>query len=117
MSSKDGPMRCILSLHDRIALRYRHDKRSVDLRRIDRFMTNLKRVGFVKNIGSNGKEARYFLIEGRSWQKACRQLHATVTPSFVLWAEAEFLAFLESELTHRHPSECPPSDGDRPETP
>lgn len=70
------------------------------LERINRLMSSIKRVGFLEHIPLNGAEGRYFIIDGHSWQNACRDLHMEAESSFVLWEETDFLSFLKSQVAN-----------------
>ena len=68
------------------------------LERLNRMMSSIKRVGCVENMPLNGTSGTYLIIEGRSWEVACRDLGLAAAPSDVMWEEMEFLAFLRSQV-------------------
>lgn len=88
----------VLALQDVLVSQKPRRGTSRGLERLNRMMSSIKRVGCVENMPLNGTEGTYLIIEGRSWEDACRDLGLAVAPTFVMWEEMEFLSFLRSQV-------------------
>ena len=88
----------VLALQDLLVSQQPGRGTSRGLERLNRMMSSIKRVGCVENMPLNGTSGTYLIIEGRSWEVACRDLGLTAAPTFVMWEEMEFLAFLRSQV-------------------
>lgn len=92
-------MKAILTLHENML---DMQKKCLDpnvIKHVDEFMSELKGIGLVEGLEISGFRGRYFLIDGNSWGRACRKLHANPVPNFVIWEEADFFNYLNSLLT------------------
>lgn len=88
----------VLALQDILVSQKPRRGTSRGLERLNRMMSSIKRVGCVEKMPLNGTEGTYLIIEGRSWEDACRDLGLAVAPTFVMWEETEFLSFLRSQV-------------------
>jgi hypothetical protein len=98
VSRKKAVMAGVLALQDLLVSRKPGRGASRGLERLNRMMSNIKRVGCVEEIPLNGTKGTYLIIEGRSWEDACRNLGLDAAPTFVMWEETEFLSFLRSHV-------------------
>ncbi|MHC5056954.1 MAG: hypothetical protein ACYTKD_19915 [Planctomycetota bacterium] len=98
MSSKEAVMAKVLALQDLLVSQSPRPGKSRGLERLNRMMSSIKRVGCVENMPLNGTSGTYLIIEGRSWEVACRDLGLAAAPTFVMWEEMEFLSFLRSQV-------------------
>lgn len=103
MSAKNHMIQKILSLENLIISQQKEHSDPLVLDRFNQFIENLKGIGLIEGMGQNHQKARYFLFEGASWQKVCRELKETITPNFIMWEEAEFYSFLETLLNTPNP--------------
>lgn len=88
----------VLALQDLLVSQQPGRGTSRGLERLNRMMSSIKRVGCVENMPLNGTSGTYLIIEGRSWEVACRDLGLGAAPTYVMWEEMEFLAFLRSQV-------------------
>jgi hypothetical protein len=86
-------------LHQLIASRHKNDRTTSGIQRLNVFMTELKSVGIIDGIDVGGHKGRYFLIDGSSWVKACKNLKHLESPNFVLWEESAFFSLLEQLIS------------------
>ena len=69
--------------------------------RLIRLMSEIKSVGCIEKMAINGGQGTYLVIDGQSWQDACRDLGVSTAPSFVMWEETAFFSFIQSQLMSR----------------
>ncbi len=86
------------SLRHRMVFPQGKNRDVAGIKRINRFISNIQGAGLIDGIELNGKKGRFLFIKGVSWQNACRVLKEAAAPSFVVWEEAEFFSFLESQF-------------------
>jgi len=98
MSEKSPVIDKIIALQHSLSSQNKEKGSSGALKRLNKLMSNIKRVGFIEKIQLNGEEGRYLIIDGHSWQSVCQDLHLAAESSFVLWEENEFLSFLQSHF-------------------
>ena len=98
MSRIGSIMKKILVIQRRLVSQKPKRGRCPGLERVNQLMSNIRGVGLIEEMKINGSEGRYLIIDGRSWQRACRGLKMSTAPSFIMWEESEFLSFLESDL-------------------
>jgi len=98
MYDKENVMSKILSLDQLIISQQRRNRNSIGLKRLHRLIENVRGVGMVDGAVLDRGYGRYFLIDGASWQRACKELKHTITPNFIMWEETDFFTFLESML-------------------
>lgn len=91
-------MQKILSLDKLIISQQKTSNNPTGLKRLQDLIDIIKGVGMIEGANIDHKDGRYFLIDGSSWQKACKELHQPITPNFIMWEESEFFLFLESLL-------------------
>jgi len=102
MSDKHNIMQNIISLHNMIISQHNYHANTLGIEKMNRLINEINEVGYIEGVGIKGIEGRYFLIDGESWQHACRNLEMKIFPSFVMWEESDFYAFLESVLQTSH---------------
>ena len=71
---------------------------SEGIERLNKFVSDIKGVGLIEGMTLNGRKGRYFLIDGHSWENACRRLERPVAATFIAWDEADFFEFLKSQF-------------------
>ncbi len=98
MFNKENVMNKILTLDQLIISQQKEGHTPMGLKRLHTLIKNIKGVGMVQGPVLDHGNGRYFLIDGASWQQACKELKYTITPNFIMWEETDFFAFLESLL-------------------
>ena len=98
MFDKEDIMARIMSLDQLILSQQKGGRNSLSLRRLRNLLESIKGVGMVQGPALDHGNGRYFLIDGASWQKACKELKHSITPNFIMWEETDFFSFLESLL-------------------
>lgn len=109
MSNNNNTIQNIISLHNLILSQHRHGEKDVGVEKMNQLLKEINEIGFIEGLGVEGIKGRYLLIEGRSWEHACRNMHDVITPSFVMWEETEFMTFLKSLITSTIPSQIKPT--------
>jgi len=82
-------------------LQRKRNVNSKGIERLNKFVSNLKGIGLIEGVALNGRKGRYFLIDGHSWNNACRRLGGSAAPSFIAWEETDFFEFLKSQFMTR----------------
>ncbi|MFC1783646.1 hypothetical protein ACFL02_08690 [Planctomycetota bacterium] len=98
MSNAGNIVKNIKSLHNIIISQHKSRRNRSGIKWLNRFMSEIKGSGIIERADHNGKKGSYLLIDGNSWQNACRQLKRSAVPNFVMWEEGEFYSFLKSQL-------------------
>ncbi|MHC4144283.1 MAG: ParB/RepB/Spo0J family partition protein [Planctomycetota bacterium] len=98
MYDKEDVISRMLSLDQLIISQQKRSRNSAGLKRLHSLIENIKGVGMVQGATLDPDDGRYFLIDGASWQQACKELKHAITPNFIMWEETDFFAFLESLL-------------------
>lgn len=65
---------------------------------MNRLLSLLEGVGIIEDLPLNGSESRYFIIDGKSWQKAYEILEINEAPDYVLLEENQFFTLLQNQL-------------------
>ncbi|TET34902.1 MAG: hypothetical protein E3J72_12260 [Planctomycetota bacterium] len=99
MSKKNPVMERVLALHNLLMSQKPKNGSSPGLERLNKLMSTIKRIGLIEKMMISGGNGRYLIIDGPSWENACRNLGVVKAPSFVMWEEMEFLSFLQSLIT------------------
>jgi hypothetical protein len=96
MSNKSVVLGKILSM-DKIILSQEQKKHdSSALKKLNKAFELLRNIGLIEGIQMEGRDKRYFLIDGTTWRRACNELNQPSTPNFILWEEADFFTFIEN---------------------
>jgi hypothetical protein len=98
MSNNRNVIQNIISLHNIIMLQSNKSINPEGIERLNKFVSDLKGVGLIEGMALNGRKGRYFLIDGQSWNNACRSLGRSAAPSFIAWEESDFFEFLKSQF-------------------
>ena len=98
MFNKEKVMNKILTLDQLIVSQQKEGQTTTGLKRLHTLINNIKGVGMVQGPVLDHGHGRYFLIDGASWQQACKELKYMITPNFIMWEETDFFVFLESLL-------------------
>jgi hypothetical protein len=98
MSEQKSVFEKIIALQNTLITQKRKDGSCPGLERLNKLLSNIKRIGFMENIQLDGTDGRYLIIDGISWQQVCKDLHVAPIASFVLWEERAFLGFLETHV-------------------
>jgi len=99
MSSKSVVLEKILSM-DKIIKSQNQKKHGLPaLKKLNKAFELLKNIGLIEGIQMEGRDKRYFLIDGVSWKRACNELKQPSTPNYILWEEADFFTFIE-DIVH-----------------
>lgn len=101
MSNSRNVIQNIISLHNIIISQREKHINSDGIKKLNRFVSDLKSVGLIEGMALNSRKGRYFLIDGHSWESACHGLGESVAPSFIAWEESEFFEFLKSRFMAR----------------
>ena len=109
--SKNQVMEKVLAIHDLLISHGSRRGRSPDIDRLNQLMSEIKSVGCIEKMTIDGGQGTYLVMDGQSWQDACRDLGVSTAPSFVMWEETAFFSFIQSELMSR--VERPSSDSGR----
>ena len=98
--SKNQVMEKVLAIHGLMSHGSRRG-RSPDIDRLNQLMSEIKSVGCIEKMAIDGGQGTYLVIDGQSWQDACRDLGISMAPSFVMWEETAFFSFIQSQLMSR----------------
>ncbi len=96
--SKNQVMEQVLAIHDLLISHGSRRGRSPDIDRLNQLMSEIKSVGRIEKMAINGGQGTYLVMDGQSWQDACRDLGISTAPSFVMWEETAFFSFIHAEL-------------------
>jgi len=100
MSNKDNVMEKILSISNQLVSLKKKFGNAASTERLNKFLSSIQSVGTIDKIEINGNQGRYFIIEGHSWENACRALKLFATPGFIMCEESELFSFLETLFTN-----------------
>jgi len=98
MSNKNNIMDHLVTLHSVLVSQHKDQGNRAGIETMKQLISDINDVGYMDGLGLQGVDGRFLLIEGQSWQHACRNIDNEITPSFVMWEESAFLSFLESIL-------------------
>ena len=65
---------------------------------MNRLLSLLDGVGIIEDLVLNGSDNSYFIIDGKSWQKACELLTVNEAPNYVLLEENHLFTLLQNQL-------------------
>jgi ParB-like chromosome segregation protein Spo0J len=101
MSNENNAIQHIISLHNLILSQHQRNGKANGVERMNRLIKEINEVGYIEGLGIEGIQGRYLLIDGKSWEQACRDLTEKVVPSYVMWEETDFLSFLKSLIANQ----------------
>ena len=96
MSNKSVIVEKILSMDEIIISQKQKHHDSSALKKMNKAFELLKNIGLIEGIQTEGRDKRYFLIDGTTWKRACNELNQPFTPNYILWEEADFFTFIEN---------------------